>query len=222
MNDALTRQDQSLAVNARLQKFFARVAPVRGRLIFGIDATASRQPTWDLATGLQGQMFAAVSGLDVQLAYYRGDNECVRSRWLSDSRSLSDIMSRVFCKSGVTQIGRILRHTRQENQHEKVNALVIISDACEERPGDLYDAARALHDVPAIFFQEGHDAGVGSIYAEIARITGGAVACFDAGAADRLADLLRAVGAFASGGIAALEGQKTEAARLLLTQISKR
>jgi hypothetical protein len=208
-----------LAINSRLQKFFDR--HMRGRLIFGIDATASREATWDLAARLQSNMFGAVSGLDVQLVYYRGDDECVCSRWLSDSRSLSNIMSTVFCRSGMTQIKRLLLHARQENQSEKVNALIIISDACEERPGDLYDAARALHDTPVFLFQEGNDASVGSIYAEIARITGGAVARFDAGAADRLADLLKAVAAFATGGVKALAAQQTEAAKLLLTQVKQ-
>ena len=47
----------------------------RGRLIFAMDATMSRQPTWDLALKLQADMFRAVKevgGLDVQLAYFRG------------------------------------------------------------------------------------------------------------------------------------------------------
>src|SRR5262249_2332362 len=153
---------------------FSRVSPVRGHVIFGIDATASRESTWDIAAKLQSNMFGAVTGLDVQLVYYRGDDECVCSRWLSDPRSLSDIMSRVFCRSGPTQIGRLLAHARRENQQEKVHALIIISDACEEWPGGLYDAARSLRDVPVFLFQEGNDDSITAIYHEIARLTGGA------------------------------------------------
>src|SRR6516165_9316393 len=60
-----------------------------GRLIFALDATASRQPTWDTACQLQAEMFREVSGigpLDVQLVYYRGpvglpEGECRASRW---------------------------------------------------------------------------------------------------------------------------------------------
>jgi hypothetical protein len=70
-------------------------------------------------------------------------------------------------------------------------------------------------------FQEGSAKDVRRIYEEIARITGGAVAEFDADAAQRLADLLRAVAAFAAGGIKALANQNSEAARLLLTQVRK-
>ena len=70
-------------------------------------------------------------------------------------------------------------------------------------------------------FQEGSNEQIGKIYAEIARITGGAHCKFDAAAAQRLADLLKAVAAFATGGIRALADQKTATARLLLTQIKK-
>jgi hypothetical protein len=211
------------ATNPRLEKFFARVAPMRGRLIIAIDATASRQPTWDMASKLQGEMFkvvAAIGGLDVQLVYYHDLAQCVSSRWLSDPGELTRIMRSVFCVPGPTQIGRVLRHAREENRREKVNSIAVISDACEEPPGALYDAARTL-GMPAFFFQEGDDAGVGSIYAEIARLTNGAVARFDAGAAGRLSDLLRAVAAFAAGGVKALAAQHTEAATLLLTQIKR-
>ena len=40
-----------------VEAFFARVNPVRSRLIFALDATASRQPTWDTAAQLQAEMF---------------------------------------------------------------------------------------------------------------------------------------------------------------------
>ena len=46
----------TVPTHAHLDEFFSRVDPVRGRLIFAIDATASRQPTWDLAAKLTAQM----------------------------------------------------------------------------------------------------------------------------------------------------------------------
>jgi hypothetical protein len=211
----------AVTTRPRLEKFFAKVAPVRGRLMFGLDATASRQPTWDLATKLQAEMFTVATGLDVSLVHYRGVEEFAASPWLHDSRALAGHMSRIMCRSGPTQIRRVLAHTREEHQREKVNALIVVSDACEEPPGSLYDAARALGDVPVFMFQEGNDSGVNAIYGEIARITGGALAGFDVGAASRLADLLKAVAAYASGGMKALEAQGTEAATLLLTQVKR-
>jgi hypothetical protein len=207
-----------------LDKFFERVDPIRGRLIFALDATASRQPTWDTVAHLRSQMFAtagAIANLDVQLLYYRGYNECVASRWISDAKALAVVMSRVTCAAGHTQIGRVLAHTRKEHAREKVNALIVVSDACEETPHDLYGEAREIGGVPVFMFLEGSDERVAGIYAEIARITGGASCKFDSGAAQRLADLLKAVAAFVAGGVKALAAQKTEAATLLLTQIKK-
>ena len=61
------------------------------RLIFALDATMSRQPTWDLATDLQAAMFdvvGEVGGLSVQLVYFRGFGECRASRWVADTRAL--------------------------------------------------------------------------------------------------------------------------------------
>ena len=211
----------TIPTRAHLDRFLERVDPVRARLIFALDATASRQPSWDAAGQLTTQMFAAVAaigGLDVQLVYYRGDSECVSSRWLSDAKALSVTMQRVMCMAGHTQIGRVLRHARKENTREKIAALILISDACEEDPPRLYAEARELA-VPAFLFQEGDDARTERIYSELARITGGAIAKFDTGAAQRLADLLKAVAAFATGGIKALADQKTEAALLLLSQV---
>jgi hypothetical protein len=213
----------TVPTRAHLDAFFSRVDPVRGRLTFCIDATASRQPTWDTAAQLQGQMFDAVAafgGLDVQLCHYRGTDEFVAEHWLSDAKSLAAVMSRVTCAAGHTQIQRVLSHARKENAREKVNALIVVSDACEEIPADLYAEAREL-GVPVFMLQEGDDQHVSKIYSEIARITGGAHCKFDAGAAQRLGDLLRAVAAFAAGGVKALAGQKTEAATLLPTQIKR-
>jgi hypothetical protein len=127
----------------------------------------------------------------------------------------------VMCMAGHTQIRKVLGHARKENAREKVNALIVVSDACEETPAILYAAARELAEVPAFMFQEGTDERVEQIYAEIARMTGGAYCKFDNGAAQRLADLLKAVAAFAAGGLKALAAQKSEAATALLTQLKK-
>jgi hypothetical protein len=210
-------------VSAHLEAFFSRVNPARGRLIFCLDATASRQPTWDTATQLQAEMFntvASIGVLDMELVYFRGYGEFVPSGWKSDAKSLAAVMSRVTCAAGHTQIRKVLAHARKESARDKVSALILVSDACEEVPCDLYVEAREL-SVPVFMFQEGADEHVAKIYAEIARLTGGAHCKFDSGAAQRLADLLKAVAAFAAGGVRALAYQKTQAAKLLLTQIKK-
>jgi hypothetical protein len=207
-----------------LEALFEQLDPLKSRLIFGVDATASRKSTWDMAAKLQAEMFKAAAtsgGLDLQLVYYRGDRECTASRWLSDARALTAAMSAVMCAAGPTQIGRVLAHAHTENQRSKITAVILVSDACEESPAELYAAAGQLVSVPVFLFQEGTDEQVGGIYSTIATITGGASCRFDAGAAARLADLLRAVAAFATGGRKALAAENTAAARLLLTQMKR-
>src|SRR5580765_5713825 len=82
-----------------------------GRLVFALDATMSRQPTWDMACALQADMFreaAAIGNLDIRLVYFRGMNECRASGWISDSTKLASLMTRIRCEGGQTQIGRVL------------------------------------------------------------------------------------------------------------------
>jgi hypothetical protein len=205
-----------------LEALFEKLDPPKERLIIAIDATASRQPTWDMASKLMSQMFQAAvgsGGIEVQLLYYRGANEYTASRWMTTGAALSRIMSSIMCRSGLTQIGRVLAHIGKENARQKVAAAVVISDAFEEVPDKIYAAARKLNSIPIFMFQEGDDKEVAGVYSKIARITGGALGRFDSGAAARLADLLRAVAAFATGGRKALAGQNTEAAKLLLSQM---
>jgi hypothetical protein len=195
----------------------------RARLVFGLDATASREPTWDLACELQVEMFeeTAKSGLDMQLVFYRGTRECQASRWVSNPDALANIMRQVGCRTGHTQIGRVLAHVRKENLRQKVHAFVFVGDAVEEIPADLYAAARDL-GVPAFMFQEGDDPAVTETFRRIARLTNGAHFSFTPGAARELSELLRAVAAYAAGGRDALLANKTAAAAKLLLQLPPR
>ena len=181
----------------------------RGRLIFALDATMSRQPLWDTACKLQADMFreaAAIGGLDVQLVYYRSLAECRASAWVSQAEKLAELMTRIDCRGGHTQIGRVLAHARAESERKKVQALVFVGDAMEEKLDDLCQAAGALGllGVPAFMFQEGYDAIAEQAFREIARLTKGAYCRFDPGAAHQLGELLRAVAAYAAGGMKAL------------------
>jgi len=181
----------------------------RGRLIFALDATMSRQPTWDEACRLQADMFreaAAVGGLDVQLVYYRGLGECRASRWVSDASRLAALMEAIDCRGGHTQIGRILAHARSASEGTKAQALVFVGDAMEEAVDDLCAAAGELGllGVPAFMFQEGHDAVAEKTFREIARLTRGVYCRFDLGAAHELGELLRAAAVYAAGGLKAL------------------
>ena len=186
-----------------------RIDGKRGRLLFALDATMSRQPTWDLACTLQAEMFqetAAIGGLDVQLVYYRGISECRASKWVSDPKQLGKLMEKIDCRGGHSQIGRVLEHVRKEAKQQKVDAFVFVGDAMEESVDDLCAKAGELGllGVPAFMFQEASDPIAERAFREIARLTKGAWCPFDAGASAQLRDLLRAAAAFAAGGHRAL------------------
>jgi hypothetical protein len=181
----------------------------KGRLVFALDATMSRQPTWDMACALQADMFreaASLGSLDIRLVYYRGLNECRATGWISDSGQLARLMGKIDCQGGNTQIGKVLSEARREAVASAVRAVVFVGDAMEEAVDDL--CARAgelgLLKVPVFMFQEGHDSTAEQAFREIARLTGGAWCRFDPGAAAQLRELLRAAAAYAAGGREAL------------------
>ncbi|MEN3348313.1 MAG: hypothetical protein V7632_1948 [Bradyrhizobium sp.] len=201
--------DDIAAFVAQARAMSPHRAGARGRLVFALDATMSRQPTWDMACALQADMFreaAALGSLDIRLVYYRGFNECRATGWISDSAQLARLMSKIDCRGGDTQIGRVLTETRREAVASGVRALVFVGDAMEERVDELCAKAGELGllKVPAFMFQEGRDAAAEQAFREIARLTGGAWCRFDPGAAAQLRELLRAAAAYAAGGRDAL------------------
>jgi hypothetical protein len=199
----------------------------RGRLVFALDATMSRQPTWDTACTLQADMFreaAGIGGLDIQLVYFRGLGECRASGWVASGEKLAELMSRIDCRGGQTQIGKVLSHARQEHARQKVQALVFVGDAMEEAIDSLCQAAGELGllGVPVFMFQEGDDPVAENAYREIARLSRGAYCRFDAGSAHQLGELLRAVAAYAAGGMKALidlSKKRSSGAQKLLSQL---
>jgi hypothetical protein len=216
---ASSRKDISPAssrdeVNAFLAKVAATPAPLRraqqGRLMFAMDATASREPSWDQACQIQAEMFdatASLGGLDVQLCYFRGFREFHASPWVTDARRLARLMSGVRCAGGITQIGRTLEHALVEARQVPVDAVVFIGDCMEEEVDSLCASAGELSllGVPVFMFHEGRDVSAERCFREICRLTRGAYCCFDAGSAEHLRQLLAAVAVYAAGGRKALE-----------------
>lgn len=202
----------------------AKPAGQRGRLIFAMDATASREPSWDKACQIQGEMFtetAALGGLEVQLLYYRGFGECRASRWAASAADLLRLMTSVRCLGGQTQIRKVLRHAKKESEKKKVDAVVFVGDAMEEDIDEVCHNAGELGllGVPVFVFQEGNDPLVRRCFEQIARLSGGAYCPFDAASAQQLRDLLAAVAVYAAGGRQALldYGEKQGGAVLRLT-----
>jgi len=212
----LPQASSTSEVEAFLRKV-AAIAPsgvgatgaARGRLIFAMDATASRGPTWDRASHLQAEMFKvteALGGLEVQLIYYRGFGECRASPWVANSAELLRFMTRVTCLAGQTQLGKVLKRAVKETKQQKVAALVFVGDAMEEDIDHLGHLAGELGllGLPCFMFHEGLDPVSRNAFQQIARLSGGAFCNFDASSAQQLRELLSAVAVFAAGGRRAL------------------
>jgi len=186
------------------------LSQVKGRLIFAIDATMSRQSTWDRAAAIQTDMFEvadSIGGLAVQLVFFRGSGEFEASEWTTSSTGLAQRMQSVTCRSGSTQLRRVLMHVTAEARRTKIGALVYVGDCFEENADAVAAQAGklALLGIPAFMFHEGYDATAAEIFREIARLTHGVYARFDAGAARQLRDLLTAAAVYATGGSPALK-----------------
>lgn len=228
----LTRPDGAgpAAVRPDVAAFVARASAPRpeeggGRLIFALDATLSRQPTWDLACALQAQMFDAAAragGLEVQLVYFRGHGEAQASKWVRDTAALKRLMTGIACRGGLTQIGRVLEHAERAAAARPLAALVYVGDAMEEEIDRVCDLAGRLgaRGTRAFLFHEGGDPVAARAFREMARLTRGVYLPFDARSAGELGALLGAVAAWAAGGRPALEAAGTGAARRLLADLS--
>jgi len=223
--------DTRRAVDAFLERASASRPPVprvTQRLIFALDATASRAPVWDLACELHTELFDAAAShgnLAIQLCFYRGYREFVATKWSTTPAALLDDMQRVTCKGGRTQLIQLLEHTLEQSIRHPVRALVFIGDAFEEDFDRLSALASrlALHNVPVFVFHEGGDPGAERAFATLARLTRGAHVPFEPGSADTLRELLGAVAAYAAGGQAALAhysgARASGATRALLEQL---
>ena len=196
------------------------------RILFALDATASREPTWDLATNLHAELFQAArdakpDAVAVQLVYYRGFREFHASPWSVSPAALLTEMTGVGCRGGLTQIERVLTHALDEAKRQRVDAVVLVGDACEEPPDALAGAAGklAVLNLPCFVFQEGHDPMAARAFRNIADITGGAYAPFAQGSADQLRALFSAVAHYATEGRAGIAAIRHDIVRGLLDQL---
>ena len=219
-----------LSNKKEVQDFLSKLATIpqsggEARLIFALDATASRQATWDVASQLQTEMFISaqsLGGLNVQLCYFRGFAEFFSSDWQSNADNLLQIMSGINCQAGATQLGRLLRHAINENARQKIKCIVYIGDAVEENIDVLAQLAGnlGLLNIPIFIFQERGDPVARQAFIEMTKLSGGAYSRFDSASADQLKDLLKAVAIYAAGGLKALQdfSKKSHQAVKLLEQ----
>ncbi len=214
MKKSLKPISSNAEVSAFLDQLAMTPAPPaphrQGRLLFAMDATASREHSWDQACDIQAQMFqttAGLGGLQVQLCYYRGFHEFHHTPWLQNAQALARFMTEVRCAGGMTQIAKVLDHGLREARRERVNALVFIGDCMEEHVDHLCAKAGELGllGVRVFIFHEGNDNVAESAFREICRLSRGAYCRFDAASAQQLRELLSAVAAYAAGGQQALD-----------------
>ena len=96
-NDVTEQAKIAEQAKANLDQFLAKASAIArpsGRLVFGVDATASREPTWKLACEITAQMFrrtAPVGKLSVQLVAYGGD-WCKATPWKDSGAELAALM----------------------------------------------------------------------------------------------------------------------------------
>ena len=133
---------------------------------------------------------------------------------------LAAAMSGVMCQAGHTQIRRVLAHARKENAREEGRRFDSGLATPAKKRQRISTRGERTRRASLMLPRRRRRTGRRNL-SEIAHLTGGAFCQFDDGAADRLADLLKAAAAFAVGGAKALATQNSEAARLLLTQIKK-
>ncbi len=204
------------------------VAPKRPRLVFAVDATASREPAWAAARRVTDVLVKALPGeLDVALAVHGGGRVHTFTGFTSDANTLRDQAAGIECLSGMTRLLPILSATAKQ---PGVRVVIYIGDVFEEsvlqgrRLADAMGVAGVklivLHDTTA-------DPGArrdAEVFWDLAKRTGGCVLPFDASAPGRLRDILSAAAVYAVGGEKLLRERRHElpGAVALLENLGKR
>jgi hypothetical protein len=202
----------------------AESAPTRPRLIFGFDATASREPAWATARTVTDALVQALPGeLDVALAVHGGSMLHTFTEFTSDPRKLRDRAAGISCIAGTTRLLPILSRALS---NAGVRVVVYIGDVFEESPlrGRKLADAMGLKGIKLIVLHDTTDWNAkrdAEVFLDLARRTGGCVLPFDANAPARLRDLLAAVAVYAVGGERLLKERQQElaAAPLLLEHL---
>ena len=185
----------------------------RGRLMFALDATASREPTWAIARDLQAKMFreaAPIGRLDcpagllsgrrvpsVEMGVKRGATRATDEPDRLSGRLYADWQGPRACTSRDRE-SRQSRHWYSSATPWKRTSSTLAAMA-----GKL-----GTQGVPIFLFQEGRDAAVRSAFRLLALKSGGAYFEFNPDASravEQLSEQLNAVARLAVGDAEALE-----------------
>jgi hypothetical protein len=201
--------------------------PVRPRLVFAVDATASREPAWAAARQVTDTLVKALPGeLDVALAVHGGSRVHIFSAFTSDATTLRDRAAGVACEAGLTRLLPILSASLKQ---PAVRVVIYIGDVFEESvvQGRRLADAMGAQGIRLIVLHDTADPGArrdAEMFWDLAKRTGGCVLPFDANASERLRDLLSAVAVYAVGGEKLLRERRHDlpGAVALLEHLGKR
>jgi hypothetical protein len=187
--------------------------PARPRLVFAVDATASREPAWATARQVTDALVKALPGeLDVALAVHGGSRVHTFTAFTDDPAKLRDRAAGVVCEAGLTRLLPILETALKR---PAVRVVVYIGDVFEEslHHGRRLADAMGKRDTKLIVLHDTADPTArrdAEVFWDLAKRTGGCVLPFDANAPGRLRDLLSAVAVYAVGGEKLLQERRHE------------
>ena len=175
----------------------------RPRLVFAVDATASREPAWAAARQVTDALVKALPGeLDVALAVHGGSRVHTFTAFTNDPATLRDRTAGVTCEAGLTRLLPILSASLKQ---PSVRVIVYIGDVFEENVTQGRGLADSLGQRGAklIVLHDTADPSArrdAELFWDLAKRTGGCVLPFDVNAPGRLRDILSAVAVYAVGG----------------------
>ncbi|NTU49794.1 MAG: VWA domain-containing protein [Desulfobulbaceae bacterium] len=221
--------------NARLSKYVsdASTPSSNGRLLYVVDATASRETFWEHTQNMMNDLFSAVgeaSGvLSVQLCWFLGQ-KTLHSKWHKDPESLKKIMRQVSCDGGMTQMAKAFGYAADESQKEKIDVVIYVGDSCEENEEDVVRRAASLSKTGSkLFLLDDKDhstcrhANTLRIFVSTCETAGGIYTAFDKKAISDLREFFKVSAVYATGGKKAVqalpETPKTDLGRKFVQNI---
>lgn len=193
----------------------------RPRLVFGVDATASREAMWESAQRITDRMFDAIPGaLDVALAVHGGSEVHTWTEFSADATRFRALAAAVRCQAGRTQLCELMQRTLDAGG---VRVMSYIGDAFEEDASEAFALADRfkLRGIKVVVLADQADEPTLRVFRELADRTGGALLDFRSGELDLMGEVLGAVAALAIGGRKLLAERRTAGARLLLSHLGE-
>ena len=197
----------------------------KNRLLFSLDATASREEAWAVATQITGTMFDSVpDDIEVALAYHGGNYVQEMTGFSKKPKVFADKLHTIKCRAGATDLNGILRRAVD---CQGLACIVYIGD-CFEEDQEVAEALAKQLKLKGVKLFMFHDRSsekngfnvdyAAHVFKTLVDITGGAVMDFNAQAPKKAEELLAAIAVYTVGGQKLLKSQQKRlpvAAKLL-------